>query len=106
MGSAVIAVTGDVDADQIKAKLEKEFAGLKGAVPPQPAPATPTVAPGIHLKVIDRDVTQANLILGSGGIARSNPDFYRLERIDYILQGGRFPTRLTNKVSRKAGHAY
>jgi predicted Zn-dependent peptidase len=106
MGSAIIAVTGDVDADQIKAKLEKEFAGLKGAVPPQPAPPAPTVAPGIHLKVIDRDVTQANLILGSGGIARSNPDFYRLEVMDYILGGGGFASRLIKTVRSKAGLAY
>jgi len=106
MGSAVIAVTGDADADQTKAKLEKEFAGLKGAVPPQPAPPAPAVAPGIHLKVIDRDVTQANLILGSGGIARSNPDFYRLEVMDYILGGGGFAARLMKTVRSKAGLAY
>ncbi len=105
-GGAVIAVTGDITESEIKAKLEKELAGITGMVAEQAAPSTPSVAPGIHLNVIDRTVAQANLILGSGGIARSNPDYYKLQVMNYILGGGGFASRLMKVVRSKGGLAY
>jgi zinc protease len=106
LGSAIIAVTGDVTADEIKAALEKELTGLQGQVPPQSAPVVPAVPPGIHTQVIDRNVAQANLYMGSVGIARSNPDFYKLQVMNYILGGGGFASRLMKVVRSKAGLAY
>jgi len=64
------------------------------------------VAPGIHVQIIDRNVTQANLFLGSGGVARSNPDYYKLQVMNYILGGGGFASRLMKVVRSKAGLAY
>ena len=61
MGGAIIAVAGDVTADEIKAKLEQQFASLQGTVPPQPMPPAPTVAPGLHPHLIDQNVAQANV---------------------------------------------
>jgi zinc protease len=106
MGSAVIAVTGDVDAASIKGKIEQEFTGLAGVVAVQAEPAAPVVAPGLHPDLIDRNVAQANLILGGSGIARSNPDFYKLQVMNYILGGGGFASRLMKVVRSKAGLAY
>ena len=106
VGSAIIAVVGDVDADTIKAQVQKEFAGLGGTVTAQPEPATSTVAPGLHANLIDRNVAQATLILGSSGIARSNPDYYKLQVMNYILGGGGFASRLMKVVRSKAGLAY
>lgn len=106
MGSAIIAVAGDVDANTIKAKLEKEFSGPVGAVPPQPVPTAPTVGPGIHANLINRNVAQANMILGHGGISRTDPDYYKLLVMNYILGGGGFASRLTKVVRSKAGLAY
>jgi zinc protease len=106
MGSTVIAVAGDVDTNTIKAELEKELSGLGGTVPDQPEPAAPNVAPGIHADLINRNVAQANLVLGSGGIARSNPDYYKVQVMNYILGGGGFSSRLMKVVRSKAGLAY
>ncbi|MDO8434321.1 MAG: pitrilysin family protein [Candidatus Binatus sp.] len=106
LGSAVIAVAGDVTADEIKTSLEKELAGLSGAVSPQPEPAALNVALGLHLKLIDRSVQQANIIMGFGGVARSNPDYYRLQVMNYILGGGGFASRLMQVVRSKGGLAY
>jgi zinc protease len=105
-GSAVIAVVGDVNADEIKAKLEKALDALKGTVPPQAEPPGPNVPPGIHPTLIDRSVVQATIILGSGGIARSNPDYYRVQVMNYILGGGGFASRLMKIVRSKNGLAY
>jgi len=106
LGSAVIAVAGDVNADEIKAALEKELTGPPGQVAPQPEPDVQAVAPGIHTQLIDRDVAQANLYIGSNGIARSNPDYYKLQVMNYILGGGGFASRLMKVVRSKAGLAY
>jgi len=106
LGSAVIAATGDVNADEIKASLEKELAGLAGTVPPESEPPAVKVAPGLHMKLIDRSVQQANIIMGFGGVARSNPDYYRLQVMNYILGGGGFSSRLMQTVRSKAGLAY
>jgi zinc protease len=106
IGSAVIAVVGDVNADEVKAKLEKAFDTIKGTVPPQADPPAPSVPPGIHPTLIDRSVVQATIIMGSGGIARSNPDYYRVQVMNYILGGGGFASRLMKIVRSKKGLAY
>jgi zinc protease len=106
MGSAVIAVAGDVDANAIRDDLNQEFSGLTGVVPAQAEPPAPSVATGIHAQLIDRNVAQATLILGSGGVARLNPDYYKLQVMNYILGGGGFSSRLMKVVRSKAGLAY
>src|SRR5258708_33711136 len=106
MGSAVFAVTGDVDGGQMRAELEKEFSSPPGTVAPQAPPHIPVIKPGIHVQLIDRNVAQANLILGSEGIARSNPDFYKIQGMNYILGGGGFSSRLMKVVRSKAGLAH
>lgn len=106
IGSAVIAVTGDVEPDAIKQQLEKELSALPGTVSHQEVPPPPEVPPGIHLTTIDRSIAQANLILGSGGVARSNPDYYKLQVMNYILGGGGFSSRLMKVVRSKGGLAY
>jgi zinc protease len=105
-GGAIIAVTGDIDANTIKDKLEKELAGIQGSVAPQSAPPAPVVPAGIHLDAIDRTVAQANLMLGAGGVARGNPDYYKLQVMNYILGGGGFASRLMKVVRSKGGLAY
>jgi zinc protease len=106
MGDAVIAVVGDVDLNTIKSRIDQEITGLAGTVPAQAEPAAPSIAPGIHADLINRNVAQANLILGSGGIARSNPDYYKIQVMNYILGGGGFSSRLMKEVRSKAGLAY
>jgi zinc protease len=104
--AAALAAVGDVDLNTTKAVIEHELSGLAGTVPPQAQPAAPIIAPGIHADLINRNVAQANLILGSGGIARSNPDYYKIQVMNYILGGGGFSSRLMKEVRSKAGLAY
>ncbi len=106
LGGATIAVAGDVTADEVKVSLEKALAGLAGTVVAQAEPPPVTVAPGFHVKVIDRNVVQANLMMGFGGVERSNPDYYRLKVMNYILGGGGFSSRLMKVVRSEHGLAY
>jgi zinc protease len=106
LGGATVAVAGDVTADEVKVSLEKELAGLAGTVAPQPAPPPVVVLPGFHVKVIDRNLMQANIVMGFGGVDRANPDFYRLKVMNYILGGGGFSSRLVRVVRSEHGLAY
>jgi zinc protease len=56
--------------------------------------------------LVDKDITQANIILGNLGIARSNPDFYALQVMNYILGGGGFASRLLDNIRVNRGLAY
>lgn len=103
---SVIAVVGDVNPQRVEATLNKELAALKGASPAPSAAPAPEVKKGIRLHVIDRNVAQANLVVGSAGVARSNPDFYRIRVMNYILGGGGFASRLVKRVRTRAGLAY
>jgi zinc protease len=106
MGGAVIAVAGDGSADEIKAKLEKQLASLQGTVQPQAAPATPLIAPGLHPDLINRNIAQANVVLGFGGVERANPDYYKLQVMNHVLGGGGFTSHLVKEVRVKQGLAY
>jgi zinc protease len=44
--------------------------------------------------------------MGFGGVQRSNPDFYRLKVMNYILGGGGFSSRLVKVVRSEHGLAY
>jgi zinc protease len=102
----VAAVAGDIDPDEVVKALSEELAPLKGAVAPQKPQPTPPIAPGAHVTAINRDVAQANIIVGFDGIARSNPDYYKLQVMNYILGGGGFASRLMKEVRSKAGLVY
>ncbi len=57
-------------------------------------------------KKIDRDLTQANIILGHRGIPRSHPDYYAVFIMNYILGGGGFRSRLMDNIREEKGLAY
>src|SRR5215475_6469627 len=101
-GSAVIAVTGDISGDEVKPMLEKALAALKGSVPPQLEPAAAFAPKGLDAELIDRNFAQATIMLGFGGVSRSNPDYYKLQVMNYILGGGGFASRLMRVVRSKA----
>ncbi|HKD69552.1 MAG TPA: pitrilysin family protein [Candidatus Binataceae bacterium] len=104
--SAVAAVVGDVDADEVVKALNESLAPLTGTVAAQKPSPLPPIGSGVHLTAINRDVAQANIIMGFDGIARSNPDYYKLQVMNYILGGGGFASRLVKEVRSKAGLAY
>lgn len=106
IGGTIIAVAGDVNAEEFKAKLEHQFAALQGAVAAQPAPPAPNIAPGLHPVLINQNVAQANVVLGFGGIERANPDYYKLLVMNHILGGGGLTSRLMKEVRSNKGLAY
>jgi len=104
---AIITVVGDVKAPEIIAALEQRLKGWRDAAAAALAPP-PATAPAAQAKTveIDKPLTQANIILGHRGVARSNPDWFALTVMNHILGGGAFSSRLFNSVRTKGGLAY
>ena len=104
--NAILAVVGDLTEDEARQWVTKTFGAWAAApVPPLKLPPIPELKQR-KVVVIDKDISQANIILGSLGINRQNPDFYALQVMNYILGGGGFSSRLMDDIREKRGLAY
>src|SRR4026208_1191646 len=55
---------------------------------------------------VNKDLTQANIVLGHNGVARGNPDYYAVQVMNYILGGGGFSSRAMDSIRNQRGLAY
>ncbi len=103
--TSIITVVGDVDANDIEARLNQALANWRsGATAGEYGQQQPVTNPAPVL--IDKPLTQTNIILGHRGVARDNPDYYALNVMNFILGGGGFTSRLLDNIRTKAGLAY
>jgi zinc protease len=102
---SMLTVVGDITADELKAKLLPRFANWPMAEIPE-VPFVTTFAKEPKVTKIDREISQANIILGHTGVSRNNPDYYALTVMNYILGGGGFSSRLVEEIRDKRGLAY
>ena len=106
---------GDVDPVQVRAAVERAFAGWTGGETPAagapadsalfryPAPAAPT-ARTIYL--VDKPgAAQSSFAIGLPGPARDTPDFPALQVMNGAL-GGMFSSRLNNNLRETRGYTY
>ena len=102
----IVAVVGDVTVDRARSLIDKYFGSWqKGPVPARTA-ATPATIDKPVVKLIDKELTQTTLVLGHVGISRTNPDFYAVTVMNYILGAGGFSSRLMDSIRDKQGLAY
>jgi len=101
----VVAVVGDIDAEELGTLLDKVFGDLPAksdltAV----ADANPPLGP--TREVIVMDVPQSVAQFGHRGVARHHQDFIPAYVLNYIIGGGGFSSRLMEEVREKRGLAY
>jgi zinc protease len=101
----ILAVVGDITPMEVKNKLLPLFKNLAAVKVPE-APFNSVFARGPETKKINREISQANIILGNEGISRENPDFYAVSVMNYIFGGGGFASRLLEEIRNKRGLAY
>lgn len=100
----VLAVVGAVTRDDILKEIEKRFGGWPhGSAGRVSVPAPPPAA--TERRLIQRELTQATLILGQRAIGRDHPDFYPLLVASYILGGGS-TSRLYTRIREELGLVY
>jgi zinc protease len=102
----VLAVSGDFDRDEMKAKLEKLFSDwpFQGDKPAPIPTDTKFAAPGVY--IVDKDVNQGRVSIMLPGIKRDNPDYLDVLVMNDILGGGGFTSRIMNSVRTEEGLAY
>jgi zinc protease len=103
---AIMAVVGDIDRDELRALLDRFFGGWhRKDIIARPLPS-PKPEEGRRVIRIQKDITQANVVLGHLGISRGNPDYYAVSVMNYILGGGGFASRLMDNIRDNKGLSY
>jgi zinc protease len=103
--NAVLSVVGDLTEDELSALINKFLSPWqRGEVVKRASVEKPQNKKRTLL--MDRELTQANIIVGHAGIHRGNPDYYAVSVMNYILGGGGFSSRLMQKVRDEMGLAY
>lgn len=99
-----VAAVGAIDAETLKAELDRVFGGL---------PATQSLEPvgKAQLKLDQRvdyayALPQASLQLVYPGVEREDPTFFAAFLMNHVLGGGTFSSRLFDEVREKRGLAY
>ncbi|MCE5313062.1 MAG: insulinase family protein [Nitrospiraceae bacterium] len=105
---ALLSVVGDISHEELVALAKKYFSNWHAAGSDGIKKADAAIKPLASTKaiLIDKKTTQASIILGHPGISRSNPDYYAVSVMNYILGGGGFASRLMDAVREKRGLTY
>lgn len=104
--NSILSISGDLTSDELSSLLAEHLGGWEiGGLPEKRALAVEDRRMKTVIK-IDKDLTQANIILGHVGISRENPDYYAVSVMNYILGGGGFSSRLMQSIRDKMGLAY
>ena len=104
--NAILSIVGDLNKKELRDLVEKYLDGWRKASIPEVKKFTVTPRGKPLVITVDRKLTQANIILGNPGIRRSNPDYYAVSVMNYILGGGGFASRLMAKIRDDMGLAY
>ncbi|ALA60557.1 M16 family metallopeptidase [Nitrospira moscoviensis] len=102
----ILAIVGDITAEQAAALVQTHFGGWKKGTPPVRAAKKPPPIEKKAVQLIEKDLTQSTIVLGHGGISRTNPDFYAVTVMNHILGAGGFSSRLMDSIRDKQGLAY
>jgi zinc protease len=102
----VLVAVGDVDAEQIKAQVAKNFAGWSGGTEMVSAPAVTATKSVTEQSVPMPDKTSVSLIVGqASGLRYRDPDYQALSVATAILGSG-WTSRLMSTVREKEGLSY
>jgi zinc protease len=106
--NTVIAIVGDFDSDEIieeVTRLTKDWKKSGFKLGDLPEVTLPAEASQSILSM--PSAAQLHFFMGHAGIRRSNPDYYKLLVLDYILgTGPGFTDRLSSRLRDREGLAY
>jgi zinc protease len=102
----ILAIVGDITGELATALVQTHFGAWKKGNPPAKTIKKPNAIEKKAVQLIDKDLTQSTIVLGHGGISRTNPDFYAVTVMNHILGAGGFSSRLMDSIRDKQGLAY
>jgi len=106
----VVAAAGSLEHEQVveltRAAFGPALSGSAAPLPPRlPAPGVVEAATGTGIRLVSRGIEQANLVLGCGGLSRTDDRRFALGVLNAALGGG-MSSRLFQEVREKRGLAY
>lgn len=105
-GAAIVFASGDVDPEALLARIRATYGAWQGPPPPDVGPPPP-VPERRRVVVVDRpDLGQAQIGVGHGGIARSDPRRLPVQLLNSALGGGGFSSRLMARIRAEEGLTY
>ncbi len=104
--NTILSIVGDITEKEAVALVKKHFGkwGRKQIVFPRIDPPLPFEQKKVEL--IDKELSQASVMLGHVGIHRENPDYYAVTVMNYILGGGGFSSRMMADIRDNKGLVY
>jgi predicted Zn-dependent peptidase len=102
----ILAAAGDFNKKDLVGRIGKITAGWKNkklTVPAFPK-QFPQFEPGVYF--IQTAINQGYISLGHLGIEDTNPDYFAVQVMNFILGGGSFTSRITTKVRSDEGLSY
>ncbi len=102
----IIAAAGDFSREQLKNKINKYVAKWQNRSLSFPGVSKnfPEPEPGVYF--IQKKINQGYVSVGHLGIEDTNPDYFAVQVMNFILGGGSFTSRITSKVRSDEGLAY
>ncbi len=104
--NTILAASGDFARADLQGKINKIVSAWtnRDLVFPAVSIQFPEVEPGIYF--IQKKINQGYISLGHLGIEDTNPDYYAVQVMNFILGGGSFSSRITTKVRSDEGLSY
>lgn len=102
----ILVAVGDVTVAGIKERIATHFGGWTSRAPSPRRYPPPDPIRTITIRGINRPLAQSTVVLGHLGISRSNPDYYAVSVMNYILGAGGFSSRLMDSIRDRQGLVY
>ncbi len=102
----ILAAAGDFSRSQLQNKINKYASkwANKSLSFPNISRNFPQPEPGVYF--IQKKINQGYVSVGHIGIEDTNPDYFAVQVMNFILGGGSFTSRITSKVRSDEGLAY
>jgi zinc protease len=104
--NAIMAVVGDISGEEVHFLLNRYFSKWRAKGMITSAPPLVRASKKRETIMVNKDLTQANIMLGHLGVSRDHPDYYTLSVMNYILGGGGFASRLMENIREEKGLVY
>ena len=102
----ILVLAGDITLAGADLMVREAFGDWVPVVsPPWPSPSVGAISRGV-VRTIDRKLAQSTVILGQGGIARNDPDYYAATVLNALLGGGGLTSRLSLNLREERGLVY
>lgn len=102
-----IAVGGDFDPDQITSYIGSTFGSLEKSSGRDRVFRNPKNRDDTRrVFLVNKEINQANIAVGRPGFPRNTKNYFSLILMNYLLGGGGFASRLSERVRNNEGLAY